>query len=261
MFLDLGNDVRSFQSNVYVAWSGPSHEDNKCGMGLRFVDMNEKATTDLLHQGLNAQIRHIGKIELMAFLHALKIREGGSVLSAPRLTVTNTQRAHMFVAEQRSYIADYEISGGSWDPVIREFLQGIVFDVRPIVSADRRYITMEVRPTTAELRRMNEIVIRGWSVYPGAVVTIQYLEFPIQFPELELRKMRTTITIPDGGIIMIGGMMTDIKFQSETGVPFLSNIPIIGRLFRWNITDNERGNLSVLITGRIILFEEEERKR
>ena len=94
----------------------------------------------------------------------------------------------------------------------------------------------------------------------GASV-LAVLSFPIQFPELELRKVRTTVTIPDGGIIMLGGMMTDIKFQAETGVPFLSNIPVIGKLFRWNVTDNERKNLSILVTGRILLFDEEENKR
>jgi len=221
----------------------------------------DMGTGQLLEQGLNAQIRHIGDIELMAFIHALKIREGGSVLSAPRLTVMNTQRAHMFVAEQRSYIADYEISGEAWDPVIRQFLRGVVFDVKPIVSADRRYITLELRPTTAELRRVDEITIRHWSVLSGGTITvITVIDFPIMFPELELRKIRTTVTIPDGGIIMLGGMMSDIKFQSENGVPFLSNLPIIGRLFRWNIIDNERRNLTILVTGRIISFEEEEKK-
>ncbi|MHC4502298.1 MAG: hypothetical protein ACYTFI_03255 [Planctomycetota bacterium] len=221
----------------------------------------DMGTGQLLEQGLNAQIRHIGDIELMAFIHALKIREGGSVLSAPRLTVMNTQRAHMFVAEQRSYIADYEISGEAWDPVIRQFLRGVVFDVKPIVSADRRYITLELRPTTAELRRVDEITITHWSILSGGTYTVvTVIDFPIMFPELELRKIRTTVTIPDGGIIMLGGMMSDIKFQSENGVPFLSNLPIVGRLFRWNIIDNERRNLTILVTGRIISFEEEEKK-
>jgi type II secretory pathway component GspD/PulD (secretin) len=168
----------------------------------------------------------------------------------------------MFIAEQQSYIADYEISGDSWDPVIRQFLQGVVFDVKPIVSADRRYITLELRPTTATLLRMPEIVITSWTILDGGANAIMaVLDFPIQFPELQLRKVRTTVTIPDGGIIMLGGMMSDIKFQSETGVPFLSNIPVIGKLFRWNTTDNERRNLSILVTGRILLFDEEENKR
>lgn len=213
-----------------------------------------------LEEGLNAQVRFVGDVELLAFLHALKVREVGTMLSAPRLTVFNTQRAHMFVATQRSYIADYEISGDAYDPVIRQFLQGVVFDVKPIVSADRRYITLELRPTTAELVEMQQIIINAWSVLSGQATIVVTGNYPIQFPILRLRRVRTTVTIPDGGIIMLGGMMTDIKFQSETGVPFLSSIPIVGKLFRWNITDNERSNLSILVTGRILLFEEEEKK-
>ena len=145
--------------------------------------------------------------------------------------------------------------------MIRQFLQGVVFDVKPIVSADRRYITLELRPTTASLLRMTEIGITSWAIFDGALQVAPTLTFPIQFPELQLQKVRTTVTIPDGGIIMLGGMMSDIKFQSETGVPFLSNIPVIGKLFRWNTTDTERRNLSILVTGRILLFDEEENKR
>ena len=216
------------------------------------------AGSSMLEQGLNVTIRFLGDIEVQAFLHALKVREAGSVLSAPRLTVFNTQRAHMFVATQQSYIADYEVSSDMWDPVVRQFLQGIVFDVKPIVSADRRYITLEMRPSTAELMDMDTIFLNAWI---GTELGVQTLAFPIQFPVLRLRKLRTTVTIPDGGIILLGGMMTNIKYRGENGVPFLSNLPVLGRLFRWDVTDNERQNLSILVTARLLLFEEEEKKR
>ena len=55
--------------------------------------------------------------------------------------------------------------------------------------------------------------------------------------------------------------MTNIKYRGENGVPFLSNLPVLGRLFRWDVTDNERQNLSILVTARLLLFEEEEKKR
>ena len=54
--------------------------------------------------------------------------------------------------------------------------------------------------------------------------------------------------------------MRNVKFQAETGVPFISNIPVIGKLFRWNRTDNERSNLIIMVTARLVLFDEEERK-
>jgi len=219
------------------------------------------ATADatMLNQGLNMQFRHIGNMEVQAFLHALKAREAGTTLSSPRLTVANTQRAHMFVAQQQAYIADYEISGSSYDPVIRRFLQGVVFDVKPIVSADRRYVTLEMRPSTAKLAPGSPwtATITTWQGEPLE----HTLSFQVQFPELVLRKVRTTATIPDGGILLIGGQMSDVKFRAESGVPFLSNIPVLGRLFRWDNTDNERKNLSILVTAQILLFEEEERQQ
>lgn len=221
-----------------------------------------RASSDMLSQGLNLQFRFMGEIELQAFVHALKVREAYSQLSAPRLTVFNTQRAHMFVATQSSFIADYEVSSNMWDPIIRQFLQGVVFDVKPIVSADRRYITLELRPSTAELINLEEQILSAWMILGTGVTAAPYrFDFPIQFPVIRLRKLRTTVTIPDGGIILLGGMMKNIKWRSETGVPFLSNLPVLGRLFRWDVTDNERTNLSVLVTARLLLFEEEEKKR
>ncbi len=218
--------------------------------------------SDMLRQGLNLGFRFLGEIELQAFVHALKVREAYSQLCAPRLTVFNTQRAHMFVAMQSSFIADYEVSSDMWDPIIRQFLQGVVFDVKPIVSADRRYITLELRPATAELIELQERILSAWMIIGGGVVAAaERFDFPIQFPVIRLRKLRTTVTIPDGGILLLGGMMKNIRWRAETGVPFLSNLPVLGRLFRWDVTDNERTNLSVLVTARLIIFEEEEKKR
>ena len=73
------------------------------------------------------------RAQVQAFIRALAVRENSSTLVSPRLTVFNTQRANMFVARQQSYVSDYEISGDSYDPVIRQFLVGVVLDV----EADR----------------------------------------------------------------------------------------------------------------------------
>ena len=63
--------------------------------------------------------------QVQAFIRALAVRENTSTLIAPRLTVYNTQRASMFIARQQSYVADYEISGDSYDPTVRQFLVGV----------------------------------------------------------------------------------------------------------------------------------------
>jgi len=211
--------------------------------------------------GLSAQVTVLNNSQVQAFIRALAVRENTSTLVAPRLTVFNTQRAHMFVARQQSYVADYEISGDSYDPVIRQFLEGVVLDVKPIVSSDRRYVTLELRPTVTELVSFQTRQLDTFAINNGANVSVVVpLALPIQFPELAIRRVRTTATCPDGGILLIGGLYRNIKFQAENGVPFLSDLPVVGRLFRWNVQDNVKTNLAILVSPRIILFSEEEEK-
>lgn len=211
--------------------------------------------------GLNAHYLYLGNYEAMLMMHLLRIREEGTILTAPRLTLLNTQRGHMFIAQQQAYIADYDVSGTAYDPVIRQFLQGVVFEVRPIVSSDRRYITMELKPTMAELvEGLQEIPLNAVMVLQTDPPLALAITLPIYFPRLELRKVRTTLTVPDGGLILLGGLMKDVKYYAETGVPFISNLPIIGRLFRWSVEDNEKRNLYFMTRAKLLIFEEEERQ-
>jgi general secretion pathway protein D len=75
---------------------------------------------------------------------------------------------------------------------------------------------------------------------------------------LELRSVRTTVTVPDGGTLLISGMMTNHKFDAHSGIPFASDLPIVGRLFGTDLKQRERQNLVVLVTANLILFDEEE---
>jgi general secretion pathway protein D len=163
----------------------------------------------------------------------------------------------MYVGYQRSYISGATVSGDTPDPTMSTIMSGVVLDVRPIVSYNRHYITLELRPTIAEEGTPDTTnVTFTTTVGDPPVTTVNVV--PVETPSLALIKVRTTVTIPDGGIILIGGLMQDIQYKAENGIPFFSNIPILGRLFRWNRTDNERKNLAVLVTARSLLFEEEE---
>ena len=219
-------------------------------------------TSNTIRQGgFSGQVSILNNTQMQAFIRALAVHENQSTLIAPRLTVFNTQRANMFVARQQAYISDYEISGDAYQPIVRQFLVGVVLDVKPIVSSDRRYVTLELRPTVTALVNFETRQIDAFQVNQGATFNLLVLlSFPIQFPELSITKVRTTATVPDGGILLLGGLYRNIKFNAENGVPFLSDLPVIGRLFRWNVVDNAKSNLSILVSPRIILFNEEEEK-
>ena len=200
-------------------------------------------------QGALFQFAFVGNIQAQAILHAVKQDEHADLLLAPRLTMYNNQRAYILAARQQAYIADYDISGGVFDPVIQTILEGIVLDVKPTVSHDRRYITLELRPGTAQrldLSRTETI---------GGIVSL-----PIQLPKIELRSVRCTVTLPDGGTLLISGLMSHHKFDAHSGIPFLSDLPIVGRLFGSDLKQRERQNLIILVTANLILFDEEEER-
>src|SRR5204863_42326 len=60
------------------------------------------------------------------------------------------------------------------------------------------------------------------------------INLPIELPNLELRSINTTVTIPDNGTMLFSGLINDRKYDAKAGVPFFSDLPIIGRLFATN---------------------------
>jgi general secretion pathway protein D len=70
----------------------------------------------------------------------------------------------------------------------------------------------------------------------------------------------TTVAVPDGGTVMLGGLKRLSEARSEFGPPILSNIPIINRLFKNVGFGRETESLMILVTPRIIIQEEEEER-
>lgn len=203
-------------------------------------------------QGALFQFRFFNNSQTSAVLQALRKDQTSDQLIAPRLTQFNNQRAHVLVATQRSYIADYDVSGAVYDPVIRSFLVGVVLDLKPTVSYDRKYITMDVRTGTA-----TENVPVRFAVIQNPLIPIT---LPIELPDLELRSVSTTVTVPDNGTLLFSGFVNDRKIATKSGIPFLSDLPVIGRIFSTNLKQRERRNLLIMLNSRVILFDEEEAK-
>lgn len=218
--------------------------------------LSEASSQVMYGGGATFQFRFVGNVVAQAILHALKKERKGDLLLAPRVTMYNNQRAYVMVATQRAYISDYDISGGVYDPVLSTILEGTVLDVRPTVSHDRRYITLNMRPGTADQLDLSNIEYIQTPALPG----LGAVSFPIQLPSVRLRSVRTTATVPDGGTVLISGLMTDAQYTASAGVPFFSDLPVIGRLFGTDVKQHEKINLLMMVSVNLILFEEEEIK-
>jgi type II secretory pathway component GspD/PulD (secretin) len=159
-------------------------------------------------------------------MRAVSKQERVEEVTAPQLLLYNAQRGNLSVTNQFSYIKDFEVeiaqAAAVADPVVGVVKDGVVLDVRPVVSADRKFITIELRPTLATLAQP----IPTFTTTLGVGQPIS-----IQLPRLTVQKVRTTVTIPDGGTLMLGGMKSSEKQNLNSGVPFLRDIPVVSFLF------------------------------
>jgi type II secretory pathway component GspD/PulD (secretin) len=123
------------------------------------------------------------------------------MLSAPRLTLFNGQRAYVKVTTQTAYVAGVSAAKGkggavSYEPEVKTVEAGVTVDVRAMASADRRYATVTLHPKLTRLERMDTIPAPGLPADANAFV---------QRPVVRVRQLRTTVTTEDGGAILLGG--------------------------------------------------------
>ncbi len=205
--------------------------------------------------GLSLAGSILDSLALDYYLSAVEGSNQSILLSAPRLTVFNGQRAYIAVLTQRNLVTDIDVdvaeSAVGYDIEVETITTGVVFDVRPIVSADRRYVQMELRPSRSELINVSAFDA-GWIIMPdGGVQTLT-----VQLPVVETTEVRTTVSVPDGGTLMVGGLKFSFEQELESGVPILSQIPIINRLITRTASVREKDNLIILVTPHIIIQEE-----
>jgi len=170
---------------------------------------------------------------LTAVLKALKTQGTTNILSNPRVAVLDGREAKITVGETIP-IATYERMAQTGLMEITGYTEkdvGIVLTVTPYINEDL-YITMNVKPEISTI-----LEYRG-----------QFNDVPV----LSTRKTETQIMVKDGETIVIGGLISNQEDKSTSKVPFLGDIPVLGKLFRKEQTTLAKKELMIFITPHII---------
>ena|GEM_PF-1058847 len=206
----------------------------------------------------------LNDLQVDVLLNATQATERTIALTAPRITFFNGQRAYVMVATQTAFVSDLEPIPDSigFDPTISVVTTGIVLDVEGTISSDRRYVTMTLRPSLANLIALTTFGIGG-----GAFIdddndpnTPEVLVGGgnIQVPEIQITQVRNTVSVPDRGTLLIGGQRLVGEVETEVGVPVLSKIPVLNRLFTQNSNAQDESTLLILVRPTIIIQSEQE---
>lgn len=109
------------------------------------------------------------------------------------------------------------------------------------------------RPTKPSLEQvLQTLLVRTSDFGYGTLATVNRL------PTFSFTANSSTVSVPDGGTILLGGIRRLREAQSERGIPMLSNLPYVNRLFKNGRFDGTADPLMLMVTPRIIIQEEEE---
>jgi type II secretory pathway component GspD/PulD (secretin) len=194
------------------------------------------------------------------FLKATQAHRDAKMLTAPRVTVLSGEAAYIRVTKETAYVSDYEFeditAAGEGqptrviaDPTTDTTVGGVVLNVEPTITADKKYVNLRISAsyTKADLADFD---------IPSTEGTL----YPIQLPTLEVSEIQTRVNVPDGGTLLIGGQKLGAEANREAGVPGVSKVPILGRLFSHRSKVKDQNILLILVKPTIILQQETEQQ-
>jgi len=131
---------------------------------------------------------------------------------------------------------------------------GTTLNITPIISPDKKHVLLNI--TTW----MNDLLGTEKSQYTVPMPDGTVATYTQELPETENSQVQTRVSVPDGGTLLLGGQKLTEEAEIEAGVPVLSKIPVLGRLFRSHSKVKDQKILLILVRPTIILEEEVDAK-
>ncbi|MCK4298561.1 MAG: hypothetical protein KAX80_03450, partial [Planctomycetes bacterium] len=185
-------------------------------------------------------------------------------LCAPRIVLSNGQMGYIEVTTEKDYIDTYDVENDILVPAAPTTVSyGVRLEVRPVVSHDRRYVFLELRPQVRSEPLFEKEEFTTFVGVPGGVnggaAGAEVTNFITLLTSTEQR-LETTVGVPDRGMLIVGGLTTSSGSHEEGGLPILDKIPFLKRLFSAETRESSRDTLFILVRPQIIILAEEEQR-
>ena len=216
--------------------------------------------------GVNSSfgLAFLSDLEVYFFMTASQGDQRTNVVQAPKVTSFNGAPAFIMSGKQQYYVAQLTPVVGvgtvAFAPTPAAINDGVFLQVTPIVSADRRYVRMTLTPNFTTVEGFATFVVPAAVGGGGVGGQSSTINGQIQLPITQTTVLNTTVTVPDGGTVLLGGVKRLREERNEFGVPILSKTPLIDRLFRNVGIGRTTDSLMLMVTPRIIILEEEEER-
>jgi len=281
-FADLGIDWKLTSDLALAKKDGSNKIQIDSGMGVKLPapvtagpDFDSTAGFDAIVAG----VMTVPQFQMT--LHALKASDHTSDLGGPQIIAVNNGLASIEVTQDDYFVKDYDIdrqdfSGSSFynnvntdttipvpgtgntsvdydwaapviKPVYEKLETGFKLKVQPSVGRDLKDITLYLEP------EINDLVDTLKTPIASSVVTGTPLQ--VEQPIIAKRKMSVKLTVADGYVVAMGGLVKQKKEKGVVKVPVLGDIPLLGLLFRHENEKNVKYNLLIFVTAKILTSE------
>jgi len=222
----------------------------------------------------------LSDIEAFFFINAAQGDRRSNVLQAPKVTLFNGQQAYVNDTSQSPFVVSVIPVVGDFaaaqQPVIVVLSEGTFMTVQAVVSNDRRFVRLTVVPFFSKIGEVKTFQFTGSettttatsaegiqdkpndSTKKSGASTVTRSGTTVQLPTFSSVSVTTTVSVPDGGTVLLGGVKRLSEGRNEFGVPMLDKLPYINRLFKNVGIGRETQSLMMMVTPRIIIQEEEE---
>ena len=189
-------------------------------------------------------------------INMLQTQGDVQMLSNPRVTVTNNQKAVIKVGQDEYFVTDVSTSEDQSatqtenenDIELTPFFSGIALDVTPQIDRSGSVI-LHVHPSVTETAEQTKVIQVG----------DQQILLPLA--QSNIRESDTVIRARDGEIVVIGGLMETVTSEQESKTPLLGDIPIIGNAFKNKAKTQSKRELVILIRPSVVQPDTWEKQR
>ncbi|EOK5801399.1 pilus (MSHA type) biogenesis protein MshL [Vibrio vulnificus] len=171
-----------------------------------------------------------------------------NVLSSPRVTASNNQKAVIKVGNDQYYVTALSSNAGNGENsnavpevTLTPFFSGISLDVTPQID-DKGNVFLHVHPAVIEVEEETKQLNLGGD--------FQNVTLPLA--KSSIRESDSVIRARDGDVVVIGGLMKSNTIERVSKVPFLGDIPALGHLFRNTSNLTQKTELVILLKPTVV---------
>ncbi len=188
----------------------------------------------------------IGHMSIQGILTALQNDNDSDVLATPSIIVQNNQKALISDGETISVPGPVQVTttGSISNPTQENIL--LTLAVQPQINSNNS-VTLMVAQQDNEIDTSQQDLINAGG---GAAA---------EAPPIDTSTITTQVMVPDSDVVVLGGLLRKDRSVKKTGVPILSDIPLLGRLFTFNTVDHSKQNLLVFLKPIVLKNDDDDK--